>query len=725
MKQIVRRVIDAKGRVSLLELPEPHFGPHQVLVQTAFSLISSGTELSTITKTPTELIKQTIADPWMRQAVKSTVLAAGWSQTARRIWQEMVRPREIGYSGSGTVLATGEQVEGLRQGDRVAFAAVGHAEIVAPYGNHVVPLPDTVPSHHAAFVTVGGIVIQALRRADLRFGEVVAVYGLGLLGQLCAMVAKAAGCVVVGIDIDDRRTGLAARCGADLVVNPTAGDLTREVARLTGKQGVDATIICASSKSDAIINTSMDITRKQGRVVVVGYVKLNIHPKNFLYKEIDLRYSRAYGPGSYHLAYERGRVDYPFGYVRWTERRNLGEFVRLLASKAINPEPLISGVYPVSEAQTAFDAVTGGTLESVAALIRYDEGPPATRSRTLALHAMPRPGGSVGISIIGAGSHALGVLMPELTRIPGVQIRGIASATGKDATVAAKATGAAMITTDVSALAADEHTDGIVIASSPPEHAGHILQAVGAGKGIYLEKPMVTLFEDFKRVWQVMDATPVLFTMGLNRRYSPLVAIMREMIEEPVQSITYLINQQPVPADHRTVDEFEGGGRLVSEAEHFIDLCNFVIGHPPTTVQGRPLGPAPGDLRQLSSFALTLWYDGAVANIIYDESGASTFPRERVTATGRGQVATLDDFARLTIQGRKKREYGGGKRQMGHREALTQFVSALRGESNTMLTWQDASLATLCVFAAQESIRSGEPVDLRRFRSVMASQAGT
>jgi predicted dehydrogenase len=282
-----------------------------------------------------------------------------------------------------------------------------------------------------------------------------------------------------------------------------------------------------------------------------------------------------------------------------------------------------------------------------------------------------------------------------------------------------------MITTDVGALAADEHTDGIVIASSPPEHAGHILQAVGAGKGIYLEKPMVTLFEDFKRVWQVMDATPVLFTMGLNRRYSPLVATMREMIEEPVQSITYLVNQQPVPADHRTVDEFEGGGRLVSEAEHFIDLCNFVIGHPPTTVQGRPLGPAPGDLRRLSSFALTLWYDGAVANIIYDESGASTFPRERVTATGRGQVATLDDFARLTIQGRKKRAYGGGKRQMGHREALTQFVSALRGESNTMLTWQDASLATLCMFAAQESIRSGEPVDLRSFRSVMASQAGT
>jgi polar amino acid transport system substrate-binding protein len=189
--------------------------------------------------------------------------------------------------------------------------------------------------------------------------------------------------------------------------------------------------------------------------------------------------------------------------------------------------------------------------------------------------------------------------------------------------------------------------------------------------------------------------------------------------------VTYLINQQPVPADHRTVDEFEGGGRLVSEAEHFIDLCTFLIGRAPTTVYARALGQSPDDLRRLSSFALTLWYDGAVASIVYDESGASSFPRETVTVSGRGQVATLEDFARLTIHGRNKRTYGGSTRQMGHREALTQFVAALRGEPNTMLTWQDASLATLCMFAAQESIRSGEPVVLRTFRSVVAAQAGT
>lgn len=721
MKQIIRRVIDPKGQVRVIELPEPHCGPDQVLARTEFSLISSGTELSTIAKTPVELVKQTIADPWMREAVKATVFAAGLPQTARRVWQEMVRPREIGYSGAGRVLAVGERVEGLREGDPIAFASVGHAELVAPYINHVVPLPDAVRAEHAAFVTVGGIVIQALRRADLRFGEIVAVYGLGLLGQLCAMIAKAAGCVVIGIDIDDRRVRLARTCGADFALNPTLGDLTQEVSRLTGKHGVDATIICASSRSDEIVNTSMDITRKQGRVVIVGYVKLNIHPKGFLYKEIDLRYSRAYGPGSYHLPYERGRVDYPFGYVRWTERRNLGEFVRLLASKAIDVQPLISQVYQLTDAQAAFSAISDGTMDGVAALIRYDTDRVPDRSKTLTLHRRPKPWGAVGIGVLGAGSHALGVLVPELRSLPGVDIRSIASATGKDATIAARLTSAATISTDVAAVLNEPQIDAVVIASSPREHGRQIVQAVEAGKCIYVEKPMATTLDDFRRVYRVMEEAPVLFTLGLNRRYSPLITKLKTLIREPVRSVSYFVNQQPVPPDHRTVDEFEGGGRLVSEAEHFIDLCNFLVGVPPTSVHALALGPAPDDLRKLSSFSITLFYDGAVASVVYDEAGSPSFPRERVTVSGRGQIATLDDYARLVVHGRKIGVHGGRKRQMGHRQALAQFVAAVRGEANSMLTWAEASLATLCMFAAQESIRSGQPVDLRAFRGFVAT----
>ena len=495
MKQVFRRVIDRRGRVLVADLPVPHVGPDQVLVQSHYSLISSGTEMGTLAKTPAELVRQTISDPWMRHVVKQTVLATGPSQTARRVWHEMITPREIGYSGAGTVLALGDRVEGLEIGQTVAYAASGHAEVAAPYINHVVPVPDGVDLRHAAFVTVGGIAMQSLRRADLKFGETVAIYGLGLVGQLCASIAKAAGCVVVGIDINPKANELATAAGAALVVNPSEPEWKRRVLDFTGKNGVDATIICARSDSQEIINSAMEITRRQGRVVIVGYVKLDIHPKNFLYREIDLRYSRAYGPGSYDTNYEKGRVDYPFGYVRWTEKRNLEEFIRLVAAGAVNPEPLIAGVYPVERAQEPFDAIRERTLPGVAALISY--GPDPDRSRTKEINPRPKREGRVGISLIGFGNHVLSKHLPNLKSMRDVELRGIASATARNASVVAKGLGATMITTDVDELLADEGTDAVMICSSQPEHYEHIRAAVSAGKAVFIEKPMVTRLDDF------------------------------------------------------------------------------------------------------------------------------------------------------------------------------------------------------------------------------------
>lgn len=716
MKQLVRRVIDRTGKVRVIELPEPHVGPDQALIQTHYSLISSGTELATLAKTPMELARQTITDPWMRHVVKQTVLATGLGQTVRRVWQEMVKPREIGYSGSGRVLAVGDGVDGLRVGDKVAYAASGHAELVAPSVNHVVPVPEAVDLRHAAFVTVGGIVIQALRRAEVQFGETVAVYGLGLLGQLCARVAKAAGCVVIGIDIDESRNRLARDAGVDCVVNPDDPEWKRRIFDFTDKHGADATIICAASESEAIINASMEITRRQGRVVIVGYVKLHIHPKNFLHREIDLRYSRAYGPGSYHHGYEAGRLDYPFSYVRWTEQRNLREFIRLLETRAFDLEPLIAGVYPLDEAQSAFDAIRGGTLGGVAALLRYDADREPDRRKTLEVRPRPKQAGTVGIAIIGCGNHVLATHLPNLRRMKDVQVRGLASATGRNAALVAKSVAATIVTTDVAEVLRDPGTDGVLICSSQPEHYRHVRLAVEAGKSVYVEKPMVTLPDDFERLARLLEEKPVLVTLGLNRRYSPLVDRMREWMEGPAESVSYLVTQPFVPPDHWTLDEVEGGGRLISEGEHFIDLCHLLIGRLPLSVYARALGTPPDDLRRLGAFALTIHYEGAVADIVFDESGAADFPRERVTVLGRGRVAVLDDFARLSLHGYKTTTYGNRlRREMGHREALREFVAALRGEPNRLLTWADASLATTCMFAAQESIRNGEPVDLRSF----------
>lgn len=715
MKQVFRRVIDRRGRVFVGDLPIPHMGPDQVLVQSQYSLISSGTELGTVSKTPTELVKQTISDPWMRNVVKQTVLATGPSQTGRRVWHEMVTPREIGYSGAGKVLAVGDRVQGYEIGQTVAYAATGHAEVAAPHANHVAAVPTHVDPAHAAFVTVGGIAMQALRRADLQFGEVVAVYGLGLVGQLCARIALAAGCVVVGIDINAKANELITDAGAALVVNPSDPDWKRQIFDFTGKQGVDATMICASSDSSEIINASMEITRRQGRVVIVGYVKLDIHPKNFLYREIDLRYSRAYGPGSYDAGYEKGRIDYPFGYVRWTEKRNLEEFIRLLSIGAVDVAPLIAGQYRLDQVQDAFDAIRTRTLPGVAALIAYDEHPDLRR--TIELSPRAKVDGKVGISLIGFGNHVLAMHLPNLRSLRDVELRGIASATARNASVVAKGLDAKLITTDVGELLADEGTDAVMVCSNQPEHYGHVRAAIEANKPVFIEKPMVTRVEDFAELLRLMQDRQLLVTLGLNRRYSPMMDALRKAVGTDVHFVEYLIANPFIPADHWSLDPIDGGGRLVSEGEHFIDLCNLLIGKPPVSVTARALGPTPEDLRTLCNFSVTLHYDGAAATVVFNESGSPQFPRERLTVLSPGKVATLDDFAKLTVFGQGTEKQGSGlHKSMGHAEELEQFVLALKGQPNHLLSWADSSLATTCVFAAMESIRIGAEVDIEAFR---------
>lgn len=725
MKQIVRRVIDRKGRVKLLELPEPHLGEDQVLVQNHFSLISSGTEMSTLAKTPPELVKQTLSDPWMRHVVAQTIFTTGLSQTAGRVWQEMIMPREIGYSGAGRVLAVGSNVEGFEVGQPVAYAANGHAEVVAPSINHVVPVPEDVDLRHAAFVTVGGIAMQSLRRAEIQFGETVLVYGLGLVGQLCAMIAKAAGCVVIGVDLSEERLEIARRNGVDLAINPATSDLDRLVMEATGKHGADATIICASSKSAEVINSSMELTRRQGRVVIVGYVKLDIHPKNFLYREIDLRYSRAYGPGSYHRGYEAGRLDYPFGYVRWTENRNLQEFIRLVANGSIAAQTLIGGVFHLDDAQDAFDAIADGSLGGIAALIDYGASAELDRRKTLPIKPRQRADGKIGVSVVGCGNHFLGKHLPSLRAHSDVEIRGLASATGKNASMIAKGIDATVITSDTSEVMNDDGTDAVLICSGHAEHREHIEQGFLAGKAMYVEKPMVTTIADFKQVCALQAEHGTLFTLGLNRRYSPAISHVRRLLDRPVYSVHYLVNQPFIPPDHWTLDEVDGAGRLVCEGEHFVDLCHLLVGAEPLSVHAQALGEPPEDLRKLANFTLTLHYERAQATVTFVESDAKDFPREQLTVQAPGLVVVAEDFAKVTVfDGKKKRSVTKTKHSMGHKEGLYEFIKAVRGEDNSMLGWDEAFRATLTMFAAQESMRRGLPVNLREFaEEVLGNEA--
>jgi predicted dehydrogenase len=304
-----------------------------------------------------------------------------------------------------------------------------------------------------------------------------------------------------------------------------------------------------------------------------------------------------------------------------------------------------------------------------------------------------------------------------------VEIRGIASATGRNATALA-GKDAALISTDTHAVLSDAATDGVIIATSQPEHYEHVCQAIEAGKNILVEKPLVTKLDDFRDVLGRMERSDVLLTVGLNRRYSPMIQRLQEAIDVDVDSVQYTITRPFLPPDHWSLDPIDGGGRLVSEGEHFFDLCNLLIGKPPLSVYARALGPVPDDLRTLCNYSVTVHYDGAVANVTFNESGSAEFPTERITVLAKGQVATLDDFSNLTVHGRRVRKLGDGfGGSMGHKEQLKEFIAAIRGEPNNLLTWEGASTATLTVFAAQESIRTGEAIDLEQFRMWLLKDA--
>ncbi|MEM6796469.1 MAG: Gfo/Idh/MocA family oxidoreductase, partial [Acidobacteriota bacterium] len=432
--------------------------------------------------------------------------------------------------------------------------------------------------------------------------------------------------------------------------------------------------------------------------------------------------SRAYGPGSYHRAYEKGRVDYPFGYVRWTEKRNLAELVRLLASGALEVETLIAGSFPVASVQDAFTAIADGTLPGIAALIDYRAGDLAPdRRRTLAMRSgrvRAKREGELGVSVIGVGNHVLGVHLPNLKASPGVVVRALVSATGKNAAMVAGGLGAAMVSTDVRVATGDPETDAILVCSSHGEHFEQICRGLEGGKALLVEKPLVTRVEHLRElIARVAESTGALITLGLNRRYAPLVKTLRRSLPGPVDCVTYLVTPPKIPADHWTLDPVDGGGRLVAEAEHFVDLCHLLIDREPRAVTARPLGQAPDDLRQLCNFSLTIYYDGAVAHVVFDESGGSFHPREQITVLSKGQVAVLEDFKKLTLCGPKKRlSQGGLKQDMGHGEQLRQFLRAVRGEENELLEWRGVVGASACVFAAEQSLRRGGAViDLADF----------
>jgi predicted dehydrogenase/threonine dehydrogenase-like Zn-dependent dehydrogenase len=712
MKQVVRRVIDRKGKIRVEEVPSPRCGTNDVLIDVRFSVISSGTEMSTLNKTFPELVKQTLKDPWMRQAVKNILASGGVAGTLDRVHDELIAHRLVGYSGAGLALETGSGVKDVSAGDLVAYSGQGHAEVVRASRNQAVRVPAGLSLEEAAFGTVGSIALQGVRRAGIELGHRVAMIGLGLMGQVAFQLAQACGARCVGVEPVALRRDLALANGISWTVDPTSEDSVARVLELTGGVGADRVLICASGKDKSIANDALKMCRAQGRVTVLGIVPMDLERMPFFRKELDFVFSRAYGPGPMDQDWESGRIEYPSQYVRWDARRNMGAFLDQVASGRVKIKPLISATYPMESAQDAYDAVCGG--QSMASLLSCEpvsEEKPAVHRVPVKARARPPRSETARVAFIGCGNFTRSVLLPELKKVKGASIRAIAASSGINAKPMAEKYGAAYITTKIDEVLDDEEVDAVVISTRHHLHAPIALQALKAGKHVMVEKPMAVTPADAVRIEGLAREKGLHLIVGHNRRYAPLTR--RLLASRPTSGgamMQYTVSIRPLPAGHWTINEEEGGGRLLGESDHFFDILNLFAGSPPRSVSAAALLAGEQKLFESCDFSVQIQYEnGSVGQLLYTDLGHARFPRERLEVFCGGAVLRLEDYGRaeaLSTRGWKSK----GKVRMGHDEELANFVGVILGKEKPSGTAADGLAATLVAQGAYRSLQTGGTV---------------
>ncbi|HWP36365.1 MAG TPA: bi-domain-containing oxidoreductase [Gemmatimonadales bacterium] len=713
MKQVIQD--KRSGRVSVEDVPAPSVHQGAILVRTQASLISSGTERAAIELGRRSLLGKAIDRPDLVRRVLDVARTRGVKEAMRAVSSRLDQPTLLGYSCSGTVVAVGPDVLGFAPGDLVACAGYGHAshaEFVSVPVNLAVPMPSGVPPEHACFVALGAIAIHGVRLAGPAIGETVVVIGLGLLGLLTVQILKAAGCRVIGVDLSPSRCALAADLGVDRAL-PRDGRTIAEIERETGGRGADACIITAAAKSSDPIHLAGEAARDRAVISVVGDVGLDV-PRNLYYgKELTLRVARSYGPGRYDTIYEAHGVDYPIGYVRWTARRNMEEFLRLLSAGAVRIAPLITGTYPVSEAPAAYAQLTGDQGAAVLALVLTYPAATEPERRTVVTRSTVALGRAPTVSFLGAGSFARSVLLPRF-RENGVRLRGVATATGPSAHQSAMRFGFSFATTDPDEVFRDPETDAVVIATRHDSHADLTVRALGAGKHVFVEKPLALTSEELTRVVEAARASDRVLFVGYNRRFAPLVGMLKEALgkRSGAVAITYRVNAGPLSASHWTRDPRVGGGRIVGEACHFVDLLQFLTDEDPVAVAATAVPPTDGGSVDTVSFQVR-FSGGSLGAVHYFSLGDRALGKERLEVFGSSFAAVLDDFRYLEVfrpGGRHRTR--SGRQDKGHDREVKVFLEACRSGGPPPVALGSLARTSLVTFAILEALRTGSSVSV-------------
>ncbi len=708
MKQVLQSY--RTGELSVADVPAPGLEPGCVLVLTRASLVSAGTERATVELAKKPLWQKARERPDLVKKVLDRVKRDGLFAAGKAAMQKLDSPLPLGYSCAGIVLAVGDGISDLAVGDRVACAgakAASHAEVNLVPRNLCAKIPNGVSDESASFVTLGAIALHGVRQANATLGETFAVIGLGLIGQIVVQLLRASGCAVIGIDLDAEKIALAKTLGCDSAVL-RSDDVLAKARAATDGRGVDGVIIAASAASSDPISLAGELCRDRGRVVALGAVGLEVPRRPYYEKELVLLQSRSYGPGRYDPSYEEGGVDYPIGYVRWTEGRNLEAFLQQLALKRLNVEPLISHRFSIEKATEAYELLSGGH-NPLGIVLTYSAA--QAPSRDVALDARPVNTGDLRVGLIGAGNFASGTLAPLLTSTPHARLTAIASARGVTARHLAERSGAARATTDGDALLIDPEIDAVVIATRHHLHAPQAEAALRAGKHVYVEKPLALDDEGVTRVLAAQKESGAQLCVGFNRRFAPLTRTLIEAFANRRAPLVMQlrVNAGEIPGSSWVHDPKEGGGRLVGEACHFVDLCQAIAGARVTQVYAQSISPGAG-ARADDNFTLSLQMaDGSLAQIAYVATGDASAGKERIEVIGAGVIAVLDDFRRLEIhRGGKSSGARALSQDKGHAAAIAAFVAAARGGAPA-IPLDEIEAASRATLACARSLRTGLP----------------
>lgn len=712
MEQLTQEL--KSGKMEILEVPFPALGKGQLLVRNHYSVISAGTEGKTVTDARKGYIAKARSRQKEVKQVIEKVKVDGPLTTYNFVMNKLEAKASLGYSTAGEVVAVGSEVTGFKVGDHVACggASACHADVVAVPKNLCVKVPENVALNHAAFATIGSITIQGIRQAEMSLGENCLIIGMGIIGQLTARILKASGINAIAVDVSDKQVAACQACGIENVYNRNQTGVDEIIKNFTNGYGVDAVIITAGTSSLDPVEFAGEMACKKGKVVIVGAVPTGFSRANYYKKELDLRMSMSYGPGRQDANYEDKGIDYPYGYVRWTENRNMQSFIKLLENGSLKIDDLISHTYDLQDAPKAYDMILARQEAFNGVVVQYDTE--KELKKRVPLNESAIKAGEPNIAFVGAGSFAQGTLLPKMKG--NCNLVGIATNSGNSARYVGDKYSFNYCAESPAELFDDEKINTIFITTRHDSHAQYVINGIESGKNVFVEKPMALTVEQLEEVKTAYEsaknagsATQVM--VGYNRRFAPAVQeIKKRYSDDLAKSINIRVNAGLVPPDHWVNDPKVGGGRIIGEGCHFVDLAMYLAGADITSVSANTLKDA-NNLN--NSVVINMEFsNGSIATVNYFSNGNKTLAKEYMEVFCGGEVAIIDDFKEMTIFGSSKKKIKFGGQDKGHAKEVELILEAIKNGKPLPISFEDSYLSTLATLKALESISQNRKIQL-------------